>query len=180
MCSGSANGTMMEFSSLSLLELKKQQASLLFIAWDDDEFGRIECVQLRPILYALFPSEGTTTALSLREIRDAFAVAVGQPWSPKRRVTLSEVLAVVDALWASPERRLRMVRACLRGVFASVFGAQRVVSKAALVEAGRSMTGAAAAAGVAESILRSASATASCDTVDVESFCELLLPSMGC
>ncbi|RNF19372.1 uncharacterized protein Tco025E_04159 [Trypanosoma conorhini] len=164
----------------SFIEFKKQQASLLFIAWDNEDAGRIEALQLRPIINALFPPDTVEPVVSLREIRRAFLEAVRQPWSPQRRVTLAEVCAVLDALWAPQQRRTRMVTACLRSVFSVVSDAQPTVSREALLEFAKRVTGADVSAGVAQSILSAAAAADAqlCDTMNFEGFCSLLLPGL--
>ncbi|EAN91799.1 hypothetical protein, conserved [Trypanosoma cruzi] len=162
----------------SFIEHKKQQLSLLFIAWDKDDVGRIESWQIRPIINALFPSDGKTEVLRRNEIREAFAEAVKQSWSPQYLVTLGEVYAIMDALWSSQERRTRMVMACLRSVFNVVSDARLVISREALLEFGKSVAGADVSAGVVQLILTAASETPFSDTINFEGFCRLLLPRL--
>ncbi|ORC87888.1 uncharacterized protein TM35_000191320 [Trypanosoma theileri] len=194
MCNGSIQNRSKEWISSSFLEFKKHQASLLFIVWDEEDGGRIECRQLRPILCALFPSDGvakgtpsSSTAkrivggevFTLREIREACITAAGEPWSQHRMITLNEMFAIMDALWADGERRTRMVRACLHSVFTSFFGEQEEVTKVALMKASQRVTGTSIGAGEAESILRTAATNNSTyDTLNFEKFCELLLPTL--
>ncbi|RNF08449.1 hypothetical protein TraAM80_02752 [Trypanosoma rangeli] len=164
----------------SFIEFKKQQASLLFIAWDNEDTGRIEARQLRPIIYALFPNDATEFVVSPCEIREAFAEAVGQPWSLQRSVTLGEVFAILDALWSSQKRRTRMVTACLRSVFNTVSDAQPTISREALLEFAKRVACTDVSAEVVRPILCAAAAadTNLSDTMDFEGFCGLILPGL--
>ncbi|ESL11008.1 hypothetical protein TRSC58_01251 [Trypanosoma rangeli SC58] len=165
---------------LSFIEFKKQQASLLFIAWDNEDTGRIEARQLRAIIHALFPPDATEFVVSPCEIREAFVEAVRQPWSLQRSVTLGEVFAILDALWSSQKRRTRMVTACLRSVFNSLSDAQPTVSREALLEFAKRVACTDVSAEVAQSIFYAAAAADAKlrDTMDFEGFCGLLLPEL--
>ncbi|KAH9600493.1 hypothetical protein LSM04_002137 [Trypanosoma melophagium] len=188
MCNSSTPTLPKEWLSTSFMEFKRQQASLLFIVWDEEDSGRIECRQLRPILCALFPSDSKTRGASkstgaeevftLREIREACITAAGEPWSPNRRLTLNELLAVMEVLWSDATRRTRMARACLRSVFTSFFGEQEEVTKVALIKASQHVADTTIGAGEAMSILSTAATNDTCSTLNFDRFCELLLPTL--
>ncbi|CCD21461.1 hypothetical protein ERJ75_000240300 [Trypanosoma vivax] len=187
----------------SFLELKKQQASFLFIAWDEDDTGRISSQQLRPIMHALFSSPCgkadavplclETPVLSTLDIREGFNVALGTPMSQKPFITLDELLSVLDVLWSSPERRQRMVRASLFNAYLAIADTEEAVTREVLIEACNRITGTVIGEGTAETVIRSTVAGGSshgsgastvvhhCPQVamDFEGLCSLLLPSLA-
>lgn len=169
-------------SSFNFLELKKHQASFLFIAWDENDTGCIDCQHVWPIINALFPSSDAQPVISQQEIREAFVATSGQSWSSQMRVTLADVIVVVEKLWESPERRTRMATSCLRAVFAAMAGAEQTVSREALRQAGKRVTGVDVDMRVVESLFLGtvAEESQSCDALDFEGFCNLLLPTLFC
>lgn len=179
--------------TFSFHEVKRQQASLLFIAWDEDDSGRIPRQHLLSILYALFPSANSMgdgkvgerpSALSLREIRDAFLMTVGRPLSEMPYVTLKDVCSVLDSLWASPARRERMAQGCLYSVFTSVADSGHMMTRSALVEACNHIAGAAISEGMAEAILSPHGIAAGLlnegeSKINFSGFCKIMLPLLA-
>ncbi|CCD13772.1 unnamed protein product [Trypanosoma congolense IL3000] len=178
-------------SSFSFCEVKKQQASVLFTAWDEEGDGRISQQHLIAIIYALFPpnnslEEVTTnySALTLYEIRRAFLLAAGRPLSAGQYVTLKDVLGVIDELWATTDVRERMVQGCLYHVFTVMANTDCLITRQGLLETCNRATGCSISKAAIDAIVQKYSVAY--DTagerkeadkyLDFDGFCRIMVP----